>query len=383
MARRAQTIQADLRDARLRLAADDLVVRRAEFEGADNTETTLRREHDEAAARLAVATEALATHEAARGHPLRAHRRRPADLVPALGAGRTGQRDACASPANARSTWTPSPPRAPGRTPTRWRPRPSEVAAREQQLLAELAAGQLAPRGSPRRPGRQGTRRGRGRTRPHGRGARRGRSPGRPGPPGRSGRDHAGPGRVDRRRGGPADQRHRGGRRPRPAGQGRVRDRAEPGGRARPGRGRPRRTARPLGRRAAPGRRAGGRAAGRRADRRATGRVAASPHRRALRRTGTQGRRGLAGAEPKWRRTFRHDRQTGQGAHRLRGRRWPRCWARRPTPWPPTTSPPPGRRCGRSRKPTAAGPRSCSGTGPPRRARRPGRCPRAPAGPST
>ncbi len=65
MARRAQTIQADLRDARLRLAADDLVVRRAEFAGADNIETTLRREHDEAAARLAAATEQLAAHETA------------------------------------------------------------------------------------------------------------------------------------------------------------------------------------------------------------------------------------------------------------------------------------------------------------------------------
>ena len=49
MARRAATIQADLRDARLRLAADDLVIRRAEFAGADDIETTLRREHDEAA----------------------------------------------------------------------------------------------------------------------------------------------------------------------------------------------------------------------------------------------------------------------------------------------------------------------------------------------
>ena len=65
MARRAQTIQAALRDARLRLVADDLVHRRAEFAGADDTETTLRREHDDAAARLAAATEQLAAHEAA------------------------------------------------------------------------------------------------------------------------------------------------------------------------------------------------------------------------------------------------------------------------------------------------------------------------------
>jgi len=65
MARRAQTIQADLRDARLRLAADDLVARRLEFAGADDTETVLRREHEEAAAGLETATEQLAAHEAA------------------------------------------------------------------------------------------------------------------------------------------------------------------------------------------------------------------------------------------------------------------------------------------------------------------------------
>jgi len=65
MARRAQTIQADVRDARLRLAADDLVIRRAELSGADEIETTLRREHEEAAARLAEASEQLAADEAA------------------------------------------------------------------------------------------------------------------------------------------------------------------------------------------------------------------------------------------------------------------------------------------------------------------------------
>ena len=65
VARRAQTIQADLRDARLRLAADDLVTRREEFAGADDIETTLRREHDEAAARLAEAAAQLAAHETA------------------------------------------------------------------------------------------------------------------------------------------------------------------------------------------------------------------------------------------------------------------------------------------------------------------------------
>ncbi|MBE1546888.1 chromosome segregation protein [Mycobacterium sp. OAS707] len=65
MARRAQTIQADLRDARLRLAADDLVTRKAEFDNTDQAETTLRREHDEAAARLEAKTVELNSHEAA------------------------------------------------------------------------------------------------------------------------------------------------------------------------------------------------------------------------------------------------------------------------------------------------------------------------------
>ncbi|MGV0851099.1 chromosome segregation protein SMC [Mycolicibacterium phlei] len=65
MARRAQTIQADLRDARLRLAADDLVTRRAEFENTNQAETTLRREHDEISARLEARTAELAEHETA------------------------------------------------------------------------------------------------------------------------------------------------------------------------------------------------------------------------------------------------------------------------------------------------------------------------------
>ena len=65
MARRAQTIQADLRDARLRLAADDLVARRGEFEDTNQAETSLRREHDEMTARLEAATVELDAHESA------------------------------------------------------------------------------------------------------------------------------------------------------------------------------------------------------------------------------------------------------------------------------------------------------------------------------
>ncbi|MCV7328590.1 chromosome segregation protein SMC, partial [Mycobacterium cookii] len=63
VARRAQTIQADLRDARLRLAADDVVTRQSELNNTNEAEAALRREHDEASARMAVASEELAGHE--------------------------------------------------------------------------------------------------------------------------------------------------------------------------------------------------------------------------------------------------------------------------------------------------------------------------------
>ncbi|BBX17495.1 chromosome segregation protein SMC [Mycolicibacterium duvalii] len=65
MARRAQTIQADLRDARLRLAADDLVARRAEFDDSNQAETALRTEHDQLSERLQARTAELEAHEAA------------------------------------------------------------------------------------------------------------------------------------------------------------------------------------------------------------------------------------------------------------------------------------------------------------------------------
>jgi chromosome segregation protein len=65
VARRAQTIQADLRDARLRLAADGLVSRQVERDAILEAEATIRREHDAAASRLAVASEELTAHETA------------------------------------------------------------------------------------------------------------------------------------------------------------------------------------------------------------------------------------------------------------------------------------------------------------------------------
>ncbi|MDI3314291.1 MAG: chromosome segregation protein SMC [Mycobacterium sp.] len=65
VARRAAAIQADLRDARLRLAADDLVSRHAELKAANDTAVALRREHEETTARLAMASERLAAEESA------------------------------------------------------------------------------------------------------------------------------------------------------------------------------------------------------------------------------------------------------------------------------------------------------------------------------
>src|SRR5690606_27039380 len=59
VARRAATIQADLRDARLRLTADDLVTRQTEFAGTADAEATLRREHDQITERLTAAADEL------------------------------------------------------------------------------------------------------------------------------------------------------------------------------------------------------------------------------------------------------------------------------------------------------------------------------------
>ncbi len=65
VARRAATVQADLRDARLRLAADDLVARRAEMAEQSALEDTIRRQQAEVAAALEAATAQLTDREAA------------------------------------------------------------------------------------------------------------------------------------------------------------------------------------------------------------------------------------------------------------------------------------------------------------------------------
>ncbi|GAA1091885.1 chromosome segregation protein SMC [Tsukamurella spumae] len=65
VARRAQTIQADLRDARLRLAADDLVRRRAELADQSGNEAAVREEQNLVAAQLDEANALVASHSEA------------------------------------------------------------------------------------------------------------------------------------------------------------------------------------------------------------------------------------------------------------------------------------------------------------------------------
>ncbi|NLU81549.1 chromosome segregation protein SMC [Rhodococcus sp. HNM0569] len=63
VARRAQTVQADLRDARLRLAADDVVTKRAELEAQIRDEKAARERYDVVAAAVDAANLELGRHE--------------------------------------------------------------------------------------------------------------------------------------------------------------------------------------------------------------------------------------------------------------------------------------------------------------------------------
>ncbi|ORX08651.1 chromosome segregation protein SMC [Mycobacterium szulgai] len=139
VARRAQTIQADLRDARLRLAADDLVSRRTEREAIFEAESAMRREHDEAAARLSVAAEELAAHEAAlaeltsRGESIQHTWFGLSALAERVGA--------TVRIATERAHHLDVEPAAPSDTdPDALEAEAEQVAVAEQQLLAELAA---------------------------------------------------------------------------------------------------------------------------------------------------------------------------------------------------------------------------------------------------
>jgi chromosome segregation protein len=139
VARRAQTIQADLRDARLRLAADDLVGRQVERDAILEAEATIRRDHDEAASRLAVASEELTAHEAALAElSVRAESVQHTWFGLSALAERVG---ATVRIANERATHLDVEPATTSDTdPDALEAEAQQVAAAEQQLLAELAA---------------------------------------------------------------------------------------------------------------------------------------------------------------------------------------------------------------------------------------------------
>ena len=213
MARRAQTIQADLRDARLRLAADDLVIRRAEFAGADDIETTLRREHDEAAARLAAAAEQLAADEAAVASL--STRTEAAQQTWFRLSALAERVSATVRIASEREQYLDIEPAAStGPDPDALDAEADEVAEQERRLLAELAEARSALDAARVELSREGERGHRGRAGASGRRSGRSRPPGRPGPADRSGGDRPCARGVDRRRCGPADRRHRRCRRP-------------------------------------------------------------------------------------------------------------------------------------------------------------------------
>ena len=159
VARRAATIQADLRDARLRLLADDYLGLRAKLE---------REAADEAAIRT---RRALARGQPGAGPPAggRARRRRvgagggarpgPADLVRALLADRAAALRRRAWPTSAPGCWRPTPSRS-GRaaTPTSSTGRPPSCARRRRgwpsgwptggEALAEAVAERTAVEGA-------------------------------------------------------------------------------------------------------------------------------------------------------------------------------------------------------------------------------------------
>ena len=138
VARRAQTIQADLRDARLRLAADDLVNRQGERNAIFEAEAAMRREHDEAAARLAVASEELTAHETAL-----AELSVRAESVQQTWFGLSALAERVAATvriANERAQYLDVEPAQPSDTdPDALEAEAERVAVAEQQLLAELA----------------------------------------------------------------------------------------------------------------------------------------------------------------------------------------------------------------------------------------------------
>jgi chromosome segregation protein len=139
IAQRAARIQADLRDARLRLAADDVVTRQAELNSSNDVEAALRCEHDELSARMAAASDELAAHEAALAVlSQRAESAQQSWFRSSALAERVGATVRIASERAQHLDVEPARPGGPD--PDALEAEAQQVAAAEQQLLTELAA---------------------------------------------------------------------------------------------------------------------------------------------------------------------------------------------------------------------------------------------------
>jgi chromosome segregation protein len=139
MAQRAAKIQADLRDSRLRLAADDVVNRQAELDGTTDAEAVLRRQHEEASARLKVASDELAAHDDALARlSVRAESAQQTWFRLSALAERVSATVRIARERTHHLDVEPAP--VGGADPDALEAEAQQVAATEQELLAELAA---------------------------------------------------------------------------------------------------------------------------------------------------------------------------------------------------------------------------------------------------
>ena len=139
IARRAQAVQSELRDARLRLAADDLVTLRDELarEEADEAGARARRAGGGGAALGGPRRAGAAGGRPGRGRA--AARRGAGHLVPALRAGRAAARAPSGSPRSGRGTSrTRRRPAHPAATRTSSTPRPTRSPSRRTELVAAV-----------------------------------------------------------------------------------------------------------------------------------------------------------------------------------------------------------------------------------------------------
>ncbi len=380
VARRAVTIQSDVRDARARLLADELVQLTSTLEQEVADETALRSRRAEVEQAIAAGREALGALE-----------REAADAAPRLTEaaqtwyGLSGLRERlrgtgtlAAERMRLLGSQDPVEAADTGRDPDDLRAQAERARVEEQELAAEVEQARevLEEPGRRARRGRERARRGRA---ARGRAAARRRRPaGGAGPARRAGRRGSQPGggrRVrDRAAGALARRGHRAG----PARAAGVRRARAAGRRGRGGRGGPGRRAR---------RRRGGRARGHRRGRPAhRGRAHRRPRPRHLERpqggagdgpVARRRRRRAAGRRQRAERRPRVGRRAA--ARRARATRPPSPprWAVPPTPWPSSRSTPRSTRCAGSRTTTPAAPGLLLGGAPePARPARPVRAAR-------